>query len=129
MRNVDHNMTGRNDGYDGKPGCIYRPSSYGIRIENQQLDAITWAMIKAEVVCENSGSNGVRTFTETRRRWKRYFASMIVRCTMGKGIRSGQEPGVDRDQQAGRRDLINIRSFYLIVINTSTIYPEVYHYI
>jgi len=102
MRNVDHNMTGRNDGYDGKPGCIYRPSSYGIRIENQSLEAITWAMIKAKVVCEKSGSNGVRTFTETRRSWKRYFASMIVRCTLGMGIRSGQEPGVDRDQQARR---------------------------
>jgi len=32
-------------------------------------------------------------------------------------------------QQARRRDLINIISFYLIVINTSTIYPEVSHYI
>jgi len=35
MRNVDHNMTGRNDWYDSEPGCIYRPSSYGIRIENK----------------------------------------------------------------------------------------------
>jgi len=74
------------------------------------LDAITWTMIKAEVVCENSGSNGVRTFTDTWRSWKRYFASMIVRCTPGKGIRGGQEPGVDRDQEARRRDLINIIS-------------------
>ena len=54
---------------------------------------------------------------------------MIDRCTPGKGIRGGQEPGVDRDQPARRRDLINIISFYLIVTNTSTIYPEVYHYI
>jgi len=56
------------------------------------LDAITRAMIKAKVVCENSGSNGVRTFTDTRRSWKRDFASMIVRCIPGKGIRGGQEP-------------------------------------
>jgi len=93
------------------------------------LDTVTWAMIKAEVVCGNSGSTGVRTFTETRRSWKSYFASIIVRCTPGKGIRGGQEPGVDRDQQARRRDLINIISFYLIVTNTSTIYPEVDYYI
>jgi len=79
------------------------------------LDAITWAMIKAEVVCGNSGSNGVRTFTETRRSWERYFASMIVRCTLGKGIRGGQEPGVDRDKQARRRDLINIISYSILL--------------
>jgi len=54
---------------------------------------------------------------------------MIDRSTPGKDIRGGQEPGVDRDQQARRRDLINIISFYLIVTNTSTIHPEVYHYI
>jgi len=56
-----------------------------------------------------------------------YFASMIVRCTLGKGIRSGQEPGVDRDQQARRRDLINIISYlhFYITTNTSTIYIEV----
>ena len=86
-------------------------------------------MIKAKVVCENSRSNSVRTFTETRRSWKRYFASMIARCTPGKGTRGGQESGVDRDQQAWRKDLINIISFCLIVINTSTIYPVVHHYI
>ena len=91
------------------------------------MDAITWAMIKAEVVCGNSGSNGVRTFTETRRSWEKYFASMIVRCTLGKGIRGGQDPGVDRDQQARRRDLINIISYlhFYIVTNTLTIYSEV----
>jgi len=52
---------------------------------------------------------------------------MIVRCTPGKGKRSGQEPGVDRDQQARRRDLINIISYlhFYIVTNTSTIYTEV----
>jgi len=52
---------------------------------------------------------------------------MIVRCTPGKGIRSGQEPGVDRDQQARRRDLINIICYlhFNIVTNTSTIYTEV----
>jgi len=95
------------------------------------LDAITWAMIKAEVVSENLGSNGVRTFTETKRIWKKYFASMIVRCTLGKGIRSGQDPGVDRDQQAQRRDLINIISYlhFYIVTNTSTIYTEENYYI
>jgi len=84
-------------------------------------------MIKAEVVWKNSGSNGVRIFTDTRRSWKRYFASMIVRCTPGKGIRGGQEPGVDRDQQARRRDLINIISYlhFSIVTNISTIYTEV----
>jgi len=85
-------------------------------------------MIKAEVVCGNSGSKGVRTFTETRRSWKRYFASMIVRSTPGKAIRGGQEPGVHSDQQGLRRDYINITSFYLIITNTSTIYPEVYYY-
>jgi len=52
---------------------------------------------------------------------------MIDRCTAGKGIRGGQEPGVDRDQQARRRDLINIISYshFYIVTNTSTIYTEV----
>ena len=90
------------------------------------MDAITWAMIKAEVVCENSGSNGVPTFTDTRRSGKRYFASMIVRCTPGKGIRGRQEPGVDREEQARRRDLINIISYlhFYIVTNTSTIHTE-----
>jgi len=77
------------------------------------LDTITWAMIKAEVGWGNSGSKGVHTFTETRRSWKRYIASIIVRCTPGNGIRPGQEPGVDKDQQAGCRDLINIISFLL----------------
>jgi len=38
---------------------------------------------------------------------------MIVRCIPGKGIRGGQERGVDRDQQARRRDLINIISFII----------------
>ena len=91
------------------------------------MDAITWAMIKAEVVCGNTGSNGVRTFTETRRSWEKYFASMIVRCTLGKGIRGGQEPRVDRDQQTRRRDLINIISYlhFYIITNTWTIYTEV----
>jgi len=52
---------------------------------------------------------------------------MIVRCTPGKGIRSGQEPGVDRDQQARRRDLINIITYlhFCIVTNTSMIDTEV----
>jgi len=52
---------------------------------------------------------------------------MIVRCTPGKGIRSGQDPGVDRDPQARRRDLIDIISYLhsYIVTNTSTIYTEV----
>ena len=56
---------------------------------------------------------------------------MIVRCTLGKGIRGGQEPAVDRDQQEQRRDLINIVSYlhFYIVTNTSTIYAEVNHYI
>jgi len=56
---------------------------------------------------------------------------MIDRCTQGKGIRGGQEPRVDRDQQARRRDLINIISYpqFYIVTNTSTIYAEVNHYI
>ena len=95
------------------------------------MDAITWAMIKAKVVYENSGSNGVRTFTETRRSWKRYFASMIVTRTPGKSIRGGQEPEVDREQQARRRDLINIISYlhFYIVTYTSTIYTQVNHYI
>jgi len=95
------------------------------------LDAITWAMIKADVVCGNSGSNGVRTFTETRTSRKRDFASMIVRCTPGKGIRGGQEPGVDKDQQVRRSDLINIISYihFNIVTSTSTIYTEVNNYI
>jgi len=88
-------------------------------------------MITAKVVCENSGSNSVRTLTETRRSWKRYFASMLVRCTLGKGIRGRQEPGVDRDKQARRRDLINIISYlhFYIVINTSNIYTQVNYYI
>jgi len=114
MRNVDHNMTGRNDRYDSEPGCIYRLSSYAIRIKIQYLDAITWAKIKAKVVSEKSGSNSVRTFTETRRSWKRFFPRMIDRCTQGTGKRSRQEPGVDIGQQARRRDLINIISFYLL---------------
>jgi len=56
---------------------------------------------------------------------------MRVRCTLGKGIRSGQKPGVDRDQQARRRDLINIVSYlhFYIVTKTSTIYLEVNNYI
>jgi len=33
------------------------------------------------------------------------------------------------EKAARRRDLINIISFYLVVTNTSTSYPEVYHYI
>jgi len=51
---------------------------------------------------------------------------MIVRCTPGKGIRGGQEPGVGRDQQAQRRDLINVMSHlhFNIVTNTSTIQTE-----
>ena len=53
---------------------------------------------------------------ETRRSWEKYFASMIVRCTLGKGRRGGQEPGVHRDQQALRRDLINIISFILLAL-------------
>jgi len=84
-------------------------------------------MIKAEVQCGNSGSNGVRTFTETRTSKKKYFTHMIVRSTRGKGISGRHEPGVDRDQQARRRDLINIISYlhFYIVTNTSTVYTEV----
>jgi len=54
---------------------------------------------------------------------------MIVRCTEGKCIGEVVEPGVDRDQQVRKIDLINIIRFYLMVTNTSTIYPEVYDYI
>ena len=56
---------------------------------------------------------------------------MIVRCTPGKGIRGGQEQGVDREKQARRRDLINIISYlhFYFVSNTSTIYTEVNNYI
>jgi len=66
MRNVDHNMTGRNDWYDSEPGYIYRLSSYDLKIESKELDAINLAMIKVEVLCELSGSNGVRTFMRVR---------------------------------------------------------------
>ena len=78
------------------------------------MDAMTRAKIKAEVVCEKSGSNRIRTFTEAMRSWKRCFPDMIDICTRGTGIRSGHEPGVDRDQQAQRRDLINIISCILL---------------
>jgi len=35
MRNVDHNMTGRNDWNESEPGYIYRLSSYDLNIENK----------------------------------------------------------------------------------------------
>jgi len=35
MRNVDPNMTGRNDWSDSKPGYIYRLSSYDLKIESK----------------------------------------------------------------------------------------------
>jgi len=54
---------------------------------------------------------------------------MIVRCTLGKGIRERQDPEVDRGPQAWRRAHINIISFYNIITNTSTIYGEVVYYI
>ena len=38
MRNIDHNITGRNDWNDSKPSCINRPSSYILRIENRSLE-------------------------------------------------------------------------------------------
>ena len=66
MRNVGHDMTGRNDWYDSEPGYIYRPSSKGVRIISKYLDAINLPKIKAKVVCEYSGSNGVRKFTIVR---------------------------------------------------------------
>jgi len=35
MRNVDHNMTGRNDWYHSELGYIYRLSSYDLKIESK----------------------------------------------------------------------------------------------
>ena len=66
MRNVGHDMTGMTDQYDSDPGYIYRPSLQGVQILSKELDAIPLAKIKAKVVCEYSGSNGVRTFTIVR---------------------------------------------------------------
>jgi len=61
MRNVDHNMTARNDWYDSEPGYIYRLSSYDPKIKSKKVDTINLAMMKVEVVCEFSGANGVHT--------------------------------------------------------------------
>ena len=59
-------MTGRNDWYDSEPGYIYRLSSHDLKIESTSLDTIDLALIKGEVVCELSRSNGVRTWMTVR---------------------------------------------------------------